>query len=485
MGLLAGGVIPASAAPAPTPSVQASPVPGAGQPVCRVTDNRLEEISGLVATADGGYIMITDSNEASRMKIWYVDGTCKFKKQADYASPALDPEDLAFQFSTGVLWVADIGDNSMSGGNSRPRPSVALWKLEPGATRAVIHRVSYPDNKAHDAEALLLKADGTPIIITKDSPAEVYVPSGPLVANSTTPVKLEKVGTFSPERTGTPNKLGAAGERFVTGAAASPDGKKVILRTYADAHEFDVPDGDVVKAITTTKPRITPLPNEFLGEAIAYSPDGKAYLTISDGDVPQAILRYTPAVTPVAKPSGQNVPSPQAQEESFFSSLSLQQVRYLVMGVGVIGLIFVLAGIMGIRRSRRTRRLAAAAAGPVRGKASVGDRDDADWDDPDGDRSGGGTVYGRPVASAAGRGTVYGGGGGDRYDDGYGNQSGYDHGDYDVGGYQQGGGYQHGNYQHGNYQHGNYQQGNYQQGHPGSDYSDHDGYDQHPGYGRR
>ena len=32
----------------------------------------------------------------------------------------------------------------------------------------MLHRLTYPDGKPHDAEALLIDADGTPIIITKD-----------------------------------------------------------------------------------------------------------------------------------------------------------------------------------------------------------------------------------------------------------------------------------------------------------------------------
>ena len=74
--------------------------------------------------------------------------------------------------------------------------------------------------------------------------------------------------------TGAANPLGIIGEVVVTGAATSPDRNRVALRTYTAAYEWDVPDGDVVKAITTTTPRLTPLPDEPQGEAIAYTVDG-------------------------------------------------------------------------------------------------------------------------------------------------------------------------------------------------------------------
>ncbi len=58
---------------------------------------------------------------------------------------------------------------------------------------------------------------------------------------------------------------------MITGAAVSPDRSRVVLRTYAEAYEWDVTDGDVVKAITSGVPRVTPLPDEPQGEAIAYT----------------------------------------------------------------------------------------------------------------------------------------------------------------------------------------------------------------------
>jgi hypothetical protein len=66
----------------------------------------------------------------------------------------------------------------------------------------------------------------------------------------------------------------------------------VALRTYTTAYEWDVPDRDVVKAITTSTPRITELPNEPQGESIAYTLDGQQFLTCSDQSGPTEILRY-------------------------------------------------------------------------------------------------------------------------------------------------------------------------------------------------
>src|SRR5207237_1393187 len=75
------------------------------------------------------------------------------------------------------------------------------------------------------------------------------------------------------EQTGTENKLSKIGMTRVTGAANSHDGKHVAIRTYSDAYEWGVTNGDVVGAITRGTPKITPLPNEPQGSAIAYSRD--------------------------------------------------------------------------------------------------------------------------------------------------------------------------------------------------------------------
>jgi hypothetical protein len=369
-GVLVVAAPPAAArAPSPSPSVPAAPrEAGAGQVVCTVTDKSLIEVSGLVAV-DNGYLAVNDSNpEPSAKRIYRLDNQCRVVGSIQYPSNAIDPEDLALA-PDGTVWVADIGDNQAD------RRNVALWKLAPGAKTPVIHRLTYPDG-ARDAEALLIAGDGTPVIVTKEigRPAGIYMPSSALVPNSQAGVQLKRVGEIKLPASETPNALGPPGRLVVTGAGQSPDGKRVALRTYADAFEWDVPDGDVVKAITTGKPRATPLPNEPQGESIAYSRDGKTFLTISDlpSEKPAQLLRYTPAVAP-APPVKRSAAAVDTSRSSggLFRDLSLNDITYLVAGVGLLGVLLVLIGIVGIRRSRNKRRLALLAARGASGSARV------------------------------------------------------------------------------------------------------------------
>jgi hypothetical protein len=364
---VSAGTVPAAAAvagaglrraPAPSSSGAAgAPAPGAGQQICSVTDSRLQEISGLAAV-DTGYLAVNDSNpDPSQMRIYRLDNQCKVTSSTSYPSDARDPEDVAVA-PDGTVWVADIGDNDAE------RSTVALWKLAPNEKTPVIHRLTYPDG-ARDAEAILINGDGTPIIVTKEiGKPGIYVPSGPLVPRSNTGVPLKRVGQFDLPSSQTPNPLGLPGRTVVTGGATAPDGKRVALRTYADALEWDVPDGDVVKALTTGKPRMTPLPNEPQGESITYARDGKTFVTVSEVTSGRSapLLRYTPAAAPAAAKSAA---AGDARQDAggFTSNLTVDDITYLVAAVGVLGLLLVVIGVVAIRRSRAVRRAAARSGG--------------------------------------------------------------------------------------------------------------------------
>ncbi|MFI5907761.1 hypothetical protein [Dactylosporangium sp. NPDC051541] len=336
-----------------------------GTTMCTMNDPQLTEISGLVVTADG-YAVINDSNiERSREKIFFLNGECGVTRSVQYPSSAFDPEDLAVG-KDGTLWVADVGDNTtLTGGSGNRRSSIALWSLAPGANTPVIHRLAYPDGKARDAEALIIDADGRPVLITKDPVGEVYTTAQPLPANNANPAPLTRAGTFRPQATGTANPYGIVGTAVVTGAALSPDGKRAVVRTMSDAYEFDVTDGDVAAAITGgSKPRITPLPSEPQGESIAYSRDGTEFLTTSDQPKATPIQKYTPFAPPAPASAAPVVQAqaPKAADRSFLDSLSLRDLTRIVMGIGVFGLLMIAVGVFAVVRSRRRRRALLAAS---------------------------------------------------------------------------------------------------------------------------
>lgn len=337
-----------------------APALAAGKKVCTIQDAKLEELSGLVATSSG-YITINDSSESSsRKRVFYLDGKCDVTKNVQYTGNGpRDTEDLAVSPDGKTLWIADTGDNPDA---SERRSSVGLWTMPVGGgSRPVLHRVSYPGGKHFDAEALLIGGDNVPIIITKTAgKAELYSPTAALKPNNETPVPLKKVGEVTIPKTETNNPFGSVGRLTVTGAARAPDGSRVVLRTYADAFEYDVAGGDVVGALTTGEPRSTPLDTDQFGEAIAYSADGKTFVTVSDlgnlgDDATNDMLRYTPSQSKAKEPVAAEVPAGAsgASGRSWTDDLTIGDITYMVAAVGVLGAILVGAGIFGIVRARR------------------------------------------------------------------------------------------------------------------------------------
>ncbi|MFV2016927.1 hypothetical protein [Micromonospora sp. LOL_023] len=370
VGLLAVHVVlpagPAVALPVQDPSAPVDPQVTPGERVCEITDDRLRELSGLVATADG-YVVVNDGTDIGRNeRVFFLDSSCEVANAVQYPVSPYDPEDLALSPDGQTLWIGDIGDNPT---NDERRQRIALWSIPAdGSAQPVVHRLSYPDGP-HDAEALLILNDGTPLIITKDTgPAGLYRPVDQLRSDNEDPVPMEKVGELELPRTNTPNLFAAAGRLTVTGAARSPDGTRVVIRTYADAFEWDVPaDGDLVAALTDEQPRATPLTDAF-GEAISYTADGASFVTVSDvatldEDATVEILRYTPS-TEVAAPT--DTESDGVQGPSWINRITLQDINLLIAAVGLLGAVLVGVGIHGIVRGRRKARLAAASREPAR-----------------------------------------------------------------------------------------------------------------------
>ncbi|MBT8224091.1 MAG: hypothetical protein HKP61_05005, partial [Dactylosporangium sp.] len=337
----------------------AAPAPAAaGTPLCTVSDRRMRELSGLV-TVDSGYVAINDSNgDRSAIRVFFLDDRCRLTKSVGYPTAARDPEDLATA-PDGGLWVADIGDNFNA---KTHRTTVAVWRLSPGGSTPVIHRLVYPDGH-HDAEALLIDGDGLPLLITKEilGSARIYKPSRALAAGTAAGVPLVLVGRFTPQRTGTPNPFGATGRLAVTGAATAPDRRRVLLRTYADAYEFDVPDGDVVAALTGGTPRVTPLPDEPQGEAITYTHDATGFVTVSDAEGPAPLLRYAPTAAgeepsddaaDAAATAGAD-PAPASSGPAERARLSLASGRTVTTLVGAFGVALVLGLMLARGRAGR------------------------------------------------------------------------------------------------------------------------------------
>jgi hypothetical protein len=346
------GVGAPAIAPGPAPAAAAGP-----RRVCRIGDDRLTEISGLAATSSGYTVVNDGSDDPAHRKIFFLDRRCSVVRTVSYPSRPRDTEDLAYA-ADGTLWVADIGDNGLT------RTTIALWQLAPGSRTPRLYRLAYPDG-AHDAEALLLTATGTPIVVTKAAvTAALYVPTTALRAARTTP--LRRAGTVTVPVTGTSNPFSLPGRLVITGGAVSPDGRRAILRTYADAFEFDVPGEDLVRAITEGTPRVIPLPDEPQGESITYSTDGSAALTVSEvagqpTGTAADLLRYPlpdrPAPTSPAAPNAVAASSSPAPPAAARPAAAVDRRGGIPAGALVtVAVLAIAAAWLGVATVRRRRR---------------------------------------------------------------------------------------------------------------------------------
>jgi hypothetical protein len=135
-------------------------------------------------------------------------------------------------------------------------------------------RLLYPD-APHDAEAMFVDpASRDLFVVTKELSGQsvVFRKAGGLLAGQPT---LSEVARLD---------LGVG--QLVTAADVTPDGSAIALRTYGAVFLFARRPGEDVVAAFGREPCRAPAATEGQGEAIAFDPDGRGYLTISEGTNP-------------------------------------------------------------------------------------------------------------------------------------------------------------------------------------------------------
>jgi hypothetical protein len=257
-----------------------TPVPATPTTLCTLQDSRITEASGI---AVGPGVLWTHDDSGDTARFFALDRHCRTRATYDVGNEtATDWEDVAR--GAGALWFGDIGDNS-----SR-RSSVEVVKVpEPRVTpgdhqvRATVLRFRYADGP-HDAEALLVHPrTGQLFVVTKSYGGWAGVYAAPLHPATSATNVLTRVAAFHLSPTGTPGgPAGPLGQVAVTSGDINASATRVVVRTYTDAYEWRIPDGDVAEAFGTAPGR-TALPADRQGEGIAYDTDGLSWVTSSEG----------------------------------------------------------------------------------------------------------------------------------------------------------------------------------------------------------
>ena len=254
-----------------------------------VSDPAIDESSGLAASRRNPGLLWTHNDSGDEPFVYCLDlkgASCGAWRVT--GAEAWDWEDMAAgpgpRAGEPYLYLGDIGDNldqrteiivyriaepAAGGGGTVPT------KAAPAASApADALRLRYPDG-ARNAEALAVHpTTGDVYVITKDAQsARVYKAAAPLDPSRT--ATLVQVGTV---RLGT----GARGLEQVTGADISPDARRVVLSTYAQGYELEVPAAGPFDDVWSQPPAPVNLGPRLQGEAVAYRLDGRALLTTSE-----------------------------------------------------------------------------------------------------------------------------------------------------------------------------------------------------------
>jgi hypothetical protein len=203
-------------------------------------------------------------NDSGRASLFAFDNAGNAKGRVELTGVSIDDwEDLAAGSCPegSCLYIADIGDNN------RVRRGITIYRVpEPRPADqttkpAEAWTMTYPDGP-HDAEALFAASDGQLFLVSKEDARttalyRVPAPSGSGIG------KLQQVAQLPLQR--------------VTGAATSPDGSWVALRTNTELMFYPAADLIAGKTVQPRRFDLKPL-KERQGEGVAFGPDGVIYL---------------------------------------------------------------------------------------------------------------------------------------------------------------------------------------------------------------
>lgn len=198
---------------------------------------------------------------------------------------AIDWEDMASAVigEKPYLFVGDVGDNG------RTRKTIFVYRIpEPDIVRGKTvltlfqkFELKYPDG-AHDCEALLVTPAGDIQLVTKSQSGTAGVYQAKLESQART-IELKKIGELKIEHA-------SPFARMVTAADMSPDGRRVVVRTYASAYLYEGSPSDWFKK----EPKEVPVPFQQQSEAICFDFDPSRVITTSEGKPCQVLWTRLP-----------------------------------------------------------------------------------------------------------------------------------------------------------------------------------------------
>lgn len=197
------------------------------------------------------------------------------------------------------LMVADVGDNSLNRAKLRiyllPEPELPADKKSKkkkkkkksksgekidAATSAV--EFAFPDG-AHNVEAAAVPPDGKSVWFIEKIYSNDVRPIQPGIYKLPLKETDFQIGSDKEPPLYSAERLADYPIRNVTGMAFSPDGRRLIVRNYLNAHVFTRPEGQSwEKTVASVRPTPIVMPIQSQGEAVCFTADSKSVLITSE-----------------------------------------------------------------------------------------------------------------------------------------------------------------------------------------------------------
>ena len=299
-----------------------------GERVATITDDRVPESSGLAVSPSDRSLLYTINDSDNTAAIYAIDrSTGDVVGETTVGGYDLSDTEALGMGSDGTLWVADIGDNSAN------RSDIALYAFpEPGRGDSTVTPTRFPlryPNGPQDAEALLVKPRTHRILIVSKGVTDGSVYAAPRKLRADRPNDLRRV-----------RRADAPG--LVTDGSFTPDGDRVVLRTYGNVVVYDAQTWDETSS--------DGLPAQRQGESMAVDRDGKSILIGTEG-LPSPILRVDLPQPDRTQPTEQE---PKADDTAASKDEARLATGLKIVGaLGVVLVVLVVWIIVAARRSRR------------------------------------------------------------------------------------------------------------------------------------
>lgn len=253
-----------------------------------VQTDLLKEASGLAISYLNSGILYSHNDSGGKAQVYAVDAKGNLRATLELSGiKNRDWEDMATvklaKNGKSYIYIGEIGDNAGR------YASVTVYR--------------FPEPKLNAADSLITITDYDSFVIEyEDGPRDaealfVDPRSGDIYIISK---REEKVGLYrikqplSTTNTQLALRIGELPLSWVTSADLSPNGKKLLVKTYAAVWQFNVKFDKNGAIVPGNKPKSKPYHLEPQGEGICWDMKGKGYYTLSeaDGDEPQTLYYY-------------------------------------------------------------------------------------------------------------------------------------------------------------------------------------------------